>query len=594
MTVTDSLAAEEREHLHRLGLMRRHGAVVVIDQASSVHRIERDELGAVAQWVDFIARVRADILPVHEGRLVKSLGDGLLLEFSDVRQAVRAALALRTLSRTLQTEFGLRIGIESGAFLSTALDVYGVAVNRAARLMERASPGQIVISEQVRAYLVEDVDARLDDLGPQLLRHAQEPVRGYAVHDPVDRAESEIPPDVAMAPTLAIIPFRAEPQSPDFAALGDILCDALISDYSHSPFLHVIAHLSSQKLKSVAAPTELSRQLLRADYLLSGLIRVRGEQADFFVEVTETQSGDVIATGHLPLSIDGTFAHYRDTLERLRQMIANAIHGREIAQSASVPMQQVASHALLMKAIHIMHQLTPSAFSEAKRMLDLLCAREPRHPAPYAWTAHWHHLRIQQGWSEAIATDAVAARTACAQALDRNPDSSLALAVSGLMAAVFDRQPAMAERYSRHAVAVCPSDARAWLYFGAKHIFSDEGPQAVRAVKRASHLSPLDPYRFMFDSIAASAYFVSQNYAEAAAMAEQAYRRNRRHASTLRVRAAALLRIGHGEQARAAAAEMMAQEPGFTISSWQRRSPASDARSGRDLCDAFRALGVPA
>ena len=165
-------------------------AVLVVDIVESVRLIEQDEEGAIARWLSLVNHVEADLLAAGEGRLVKCLGDGMLMEFGDVRAALSVAFAIRHASKRLN--FGvapdrqmlLRMGIEISDVIIDQRDLYGRGVNLANRLASLAGPDEIVISAEVRDRLTPVLDADIEDLGECYLKHVEAPVRAYRIGPP--------------------------------------------------------------------------------------------------------------------------------------------------------------------------------------------------------------------------------------------------------------------------------------------------------------------------------------------------------------------------------------------------------------------------
>jgi adenylate cyclase len=161
-------------------------AVLVVDIVESVRLIEQDEVKIIGRWLALTEDVKS-ILPQHGGRYVKGLGDGMLLDFDDVRFAVSAALAIRELSNLEndscppEQKILLRMGMEVSDVIVLPNDVHGRGVNLAARLMTLAGPGEIVVSQHVRDRLTSSLDAEIYDLGDCFLRHLKEPVRAYRI-----------------------------------------------------------------------------------------------------------------------------------------------------------------------------------------------------------------------------------------------------------------------------------------------------------------------------------------------------------------------------------------------------------------------------
>ena len=165
-------------------------AILVVDVVESVRLIQEDEGGAIQRWRTYAAEAADRIAPAFGGRLVKSLGDGLMIEFPSAPSAVQAALALQQLS--LASNAGLadnrkmrvRIGVHVSPLIADARDIYGHGVNLTARLATLAGPDEIVVSAEVRDQLVPGVDADVEDLGECYLKHVTHPVRAFRVGAP--------------------------------------------------------------------------------------------------------------------------------------------------------------------------------------------------------------------------------------------------------------------------------------------------------------------------------------------------------------------------------------------------------------------------
>ena len=189
--------------------------IMFIDLFESVRLMEEDEQDIVRRWLELNNLVGSEILPTYRGRMVKSTGDGLLLEFFDVLPAVRAAFAIQIACNKLNAKVPahkhmlLRVGVHVGLVIAGAYDVYGRDVNLAARLTTLAGPGEIVVSADVRDQLIPVLDADIEDLGQCYLKHVQEPVRSYRVGPPgprpvIEQGSSSMP---ELRPTIAAIPF---------------------------------------------------------------------------------------------------------------------------------------------------------------------------------------------------------------------------------------------------------------------------------------------------------------------------------------------------------------------------------------------------
>jgi len=240
-----------------------------------------------------------------------------------------------------------------------------------------------------------------------------------------------------------------------------------------------------------------------------------------------------------------------------------------------------------------MHRISPPAFERAQQLLQVLIERAPRLASPYAWMAKWHVLRVTQGWSTDSHADGKAALENTKRALDRDATLSLAMTVEGQVNTYILKRLDVAEQLYAQALQSNPNDSLAWLLKGTLHAFRDEGKEALRHTRHALKLSPLDPLKYYFDSLAATAALSAGQNQRALSLASRSLRLNRTHGSTLRVLIATLWRLGREEEARQRAQELLKLDPGFRVSTFLERSPSAAFEGGRRVAQALELAGVP-
>jgi class 3 adenylate cyclase/TolB-like protein len=575
--------------------------VLVVDIVESVRLIELDEEGAIARWLSLVNHVEADLLATAEGRLVKCLGDGMLLEFSNVQKAVSVAFAIRHASKRLN--FGvapdrhmlLRMGIEISDVIIDQRDVYGHGVNLASRLASLAGPDEIVVSAQVRDRLTPVLDADVEDLGECYLKHVEAPVRAYRIGPPGPRPA--ITPGFFLGelrPTLAVIPFTAREGTADHRVLGEVLAEEMIRELSRSRDVNVISRLSTTAFRGRVVTLAEINAHLKADYVFSGIYRVDGQRMTLDAELAEAQSGHVAWADRVHDRLGGILDGEQELIGRLATEIRTAVRSRELQRARSQALPTLKSYTLLMAAITLMHRLSQRDFDEASKLLQTLIERARRQPIPLAWLAKWHVLRVQQGWSADPQHDAQLALQCTKQALDADPDSSLALVIDGLVHTnLLKRFDIAQERYQR-AIVASPNDSLAWLLKGTLHAFTDEGKQAVHDTELALKLSPLDPHSYYYDSLAATAHLTAGHYDRALELARRSLRANRSHTSTLRVMTVAQWQLGQRKEARRTAQELLRLEPDLTIGRYLARTPSAPYKVGKQVAHALHQAGIPA
>jgi TolB-like protein/tetratricopeptide (TPR) repeat protein len=488
----------------------------------------------------------------------------------------------------------LRIGLEVSDVIIEPDDVLGRGVNLAARLMTLAGPGEIVISARVRDQLTPDLDADIEDLGDCYLRHLPDPVRAYRIGPPGPRPliRRTLGQD-DLAPTIAVVPFSPRHVPLEHDIIGEVLAEEIIRSLSHTPELRVISRLSTTQLRGRQMSLAEISGHLNADYVLSGSYGSDARTVTVSAELAESKSGRILWTDRLKDEVSGILSGEAEIIGRIIGAVSSAIITRELQRSQSQPLPTLKAYTLLLGAIALMHTLSLRDFEQARHLLQTLLDRGVHHPIAQAWLAHWHVLRVQQGWSIDERQDGYLALEATKRALDLDSQCFEALAIDGFVHTNLLKKLDVAhERYDL-AIKANPNYALAWLLKGTLHAFTDDGVRAVEFTQRALELTPLDPRRYFYDSLAATACIAAAQYDRALALAQRSLRANCKHTSTLRSKIAAEWHLGLHDQARATARELMRLEPNLTVSRWLARSPAAPYNIGRDLADVLRRVGVP-
>ena len=574
--------------------------VLVVDVVESVRLIQADEEGTIQRWRSFVDHV-VHLLPSYEGRMVKSLGDGMMLEFPHVHGAIATAFAMQDASASAEANIPhnrrlrLRIGIHVSPLIADQYDVYGHGVNLAARLTTLAGPDEIVVSADVRDQLTPALDAEIEDLGECYVKHVEQPVRAFRVGAPGEQPVIErgsLTEDLRA--TIAVIPFRPRAlQASADDVLGQLLADEVISALSHSPEVNVISRLSTTAFQGRDVKLGDVSTYLRADYVVSGSYHVDNDRVILKAEMAETRSMQVVWSQTLKGSVRGIVTGEDPLAGRLVSEACAAMMVRELQRSQGKSAQSLQNHTLLLSSIALMHRISPLAFQRSQQLLQVLIDRTPRLAAPYAWLAKWHVLRCTQGWSSDTQVDGKAALDNTKRALDRDATSSLAMTVEGQVNTWILKRLDVAEQFYAQALQSNPNDSLAWLLKGTLHALRDEGKEAVRLTRHALKLSPLDPLRFYFEAHAASALLSTGQYQKALSLAKRSLLLNRTHASTLRVLVTASWHLGLHEQARDYVNQHMKLDPSFRVSTYLERSPSAGYEFGKRIANALVEAGAP-
>lgn len=575
--------------------------ITVLDVVESVRLMEQDEHDFIQRWHYFVEYAREHVLPQHGGRMLKSLGDGLMLEFADAQGCVKASFALQDIcrkgneGRRPDLQMHLRVGAHLAEFVSDQYDIYGTDVNLTARIATLAGPGETVVTAGLRDRLTAGLDADIEDLGECHLKHVHEPIRAYRIgpvgHAPVIERGSGIQLD--LRPTIAVIPFAMRGGEAGHEMLGEALADEVIAALSRTSELHVISRLSTTVFRERQEAVEDIRTHLNASYILSGTCRTTSSHLSLFVELIDVKTRHVIWADSLKAKVQGVFGIDDALIPQLVGAISSAVMSAEVGRARTHSLPNLQGYTLMLGAVALMHRNAPADFNRAKEMLDHLAERSRRHPIPHAWIAQWHVLKVQQGWSTDPAREAQLALDCTKRALDNAPDCALALSAEGFVYTNLLRQlDAGAERYDE-ALRINPNDSLAWLLKGTLHAFKGEGEMAMAGAERALKLSPLDPVRYFYDSLAATAALSACDYERARELAKRSLKANRSHTSTLRALTIAELQLGNLDEAQKAARTLLELEPGFTVRRFLERSPSSRYATGPLWAKSLELAGIP-
>ncbi|MCU0764620.1 MAG: hypothetical protein MUF32_00995 [Burkholderiaceae bacterium] len=583
---------------HWLEATRARRVVLFVDVVESVRLLAAHEDDVLSRWLRFVDALRAQVLPHHGGRLVRTTGDGLLIELTSVPQAIACALAIQQRVSEFNDAcpadalIGLRIGAHAADVLVGERDLFGAGVNLAARLCTLARPGGIVVSAEVRDGLIDGFDAEVEDLGDCYLKHVEGPVRAFAIGGRAGAAVAHAGPAV---PVLAIVPL----QDPGPAvggvdgALPEWVAEGLIGRLSRTGRLRVLSSLSTVVLGRRGLGGRPAGEALQAQFVVS----VRSLRIDARVllswELVDVAGNAVIAAAQLQTTVDALFAPDGLALDDLAAELLSAVDAEEVRRVDHLPLPNLDSYAMQAGAVAYMHRASRESFDRGRELLEALIDRHPRLATPRAWLAKWHVLRVTRGLTRDLPAEARQALALTQAAIDLEPHSALALAVDGFVRFHMHRDFDHARDCYTRALDCNPNEPLAWLFSSVLHAFEGSGDLAVEAAQRALALSPLDPMRCYFDSLAATAELSAGRFEQALAHARQALKGNRLHSSTLRAMTIAQVLLGQLEDARASMQALRALEPELTVQRYLDRFPGRARDTGLAWGEALREAGLP-
>jgi TolB-like protein/class 3 adenylate cyclase len=558
--------------------------VLVVDLVGSVRLMQLDELGVIRHWQSFQSFVVDSALPENHGRLVKSLGDGLMVEFDTAPSAAACALAMHRWFETHPQDVDvvpmqLRIGLHGTHVYEGEHDIYGTGVNLAARIAALAQPGQTVISTAVRDGLTDGLDGILEDLGDWFLKHVDHPVHVYGLR-PAGQVRrpprTHITEPPSLRPVLAVIPFVSRSMEPELYALGDLIVEGVIGQLSRTPELKVISHLSTQALRGRSASVEAAKSHLGAQFVLTGSYVARGNKLTVICQLVDAHRNEVLWADR----VSGEVEDLVEPRSEICDAIANGCHRALLdkeAQSALVrPIPNLQSSTLLVGGIGLMHRSAPAQFMRTREILEALVERHGQSALPRVWLAKWYVLCSTRGLGGKADTGAQAALQETRRALDAEPGNSLAWAMQGFVYCHLSKDVDHALQSCTRAIEWNTNESLAWLFKAMVHAFDGNGKEALPAGERALSLSPLDPLKYYYNSLMASIAISAERYDMAIDLAEQSLRANAAHLSSYRALVIAQSLAGRTDAARRSLALLEQHDPLFTIDRFAQGYPARD------------------
>jgi class 3 adenylate cyclase/TolB-like protein/tetratricopeptide (TPR) repeat protein len=573
-------------------------AILFADLVESV-RLFQDHPSLIDTWRQYAAAVRDEVAPACGGRLVRTAGDGLLLQFDHAALAVRAAHELHDRLARLNAAdnaaqdrmMWLRIGLHVADVVADEHELWGSGVNLAARVATLAQPGQSIATDVARAALDDGVHTVIEDLGERYLKHIAEPVRAFLLHPPGSSLARRALPQSDLRPAVAVVPFSALPADPAHDALGFALADDIIASLSRHSGLRVQSRASTAAVRGQVLELPRLRELLGASFMLSGQFYVRGARVRLTAELCELAGGQVLWTGTVTGDVDALFEGQDEVVPHLVAQVSQHVLAHELSRVRSLPMDSLASYSLLLGAGGLLNSLTQRDFGRAYEVLDHLAERHPRQGTPHAMLSEWHVFKLLQGWTDDPRTESLRAAKRAQEAIEREPDLPAALVADGVAKVFLDRDFAGAGKQFEKALEIDPHHVHAWARLSETLSEAGQHQEALDAVTRAIDLSPMDPRRFIHECYAARTLYVLGRYAEAANHARASVRRHALHAPSHRLLIASMWMDGRQEAAREAASNYVRLLPGANVSG----SPSVEGSRvvTTPFARALHAAGVP-
>jgi len=395
-----------------------------------------------------------------------------------------------------------------------------------------------------------------------------------------------------LKPTVAVIPLHIQGEPKD-NPIGEILADSIITGLSSSDALNVISRLSTTIFRNREISLQGIGEHLNADYIFNGTYLLNGKTLRLNVELCTANDGRIVWADRLERTFDNINILEQDIANEIAEKISDQIVGNELNRTLTGNTASMETYSLMISAIRLMHRESRSDFTRARKMLQAVIERPVNSPAPYAWLAKWHVLEFNRGWNtndKAVAENAIR----CTQmALDVDSHCSLALTIDGFVHTNILKDLETGNARYDQALSLNPNESLAWLLKGTLNAFKGLGSKALDETSKARRLSPLDPLRYYYESLSATAALSAEKYELAIELATSSLRVNNMHTSTLRALAIAQSELGKLDDARETVTRILRLDPTLTVRNYLERSPSRDYAIGEKWSEALCRAGLP-
>ena len=545
-------------------------AILAADVAGYSRVMERDETAAFTALRSHIAQHVKPTIARHHGRTVKLMGDGLLAEFHSATDAVRAAIAIQqgmternaVAPRDEAMEF--RIGINIGELIVDGDDLYGEAVNLAARLQAVAKPGGICVSADAYRQIRDKAGLAFRDLGEHRLKNLTDPVRVYELASATSSAApgrptaADLPP---LRPAVAVLPFENIGGDPEQEYFSDGLTDDIITALAAWRSFPVIARNSCFAYKHRPLNAKQAAAELGASYLLEGGVRKGGGRLRVNASLIDAATGYQLWAERYDRQLEDVFALQDEISRRIAAVIEPALTRAELQRSTAKQARNLEGWDLYLRGMSHLHEFTKQGTARAREMFLAAIHLDDTYSRAYAGLAWSNSRDLLLGHAEDREKTKSELFEAARRAVALDGLSSLA---HHLLSTAYiwrdEHEFAIAE--GRMAVDLNPSDAEALHALGNKLDLAGD-PEGILRMEQAQQLNPQDPQQHMYKSFLARAYVAAGEYGQAVSAAREAIRRRPDYPHAHYVMAMALGHLGRSVEARTALCECERLDPGF-------------------------------
>ena len=563
---------------------RRLAAILAADEPGYSRLMGAEEEGTLERLKALRRELVDPKIAEHKGRIVKTTGDGLLVEFASVVDAVRCAVEVqqampeRNTGIAPDSRIELRIGINLGDVIVEGDDLYGDGVNIAARIEALADAGGVLVSNTVHDHVRDRLPFLFEDLGEQQVKNITRPVRVYRVRpegphpspplpglDPgitgegSARAGAAEPQALALPdkPSIAVLPFANMSGDPEQEYFADGMVEEIITALSRIRWLFVIARNSSFTYKGQSVDVKQVGRDLGVRYVLEGSVRKAGARVRITAQLIEASTGTHLWADRFDGSHEDVFELQDKVASSVAGVIEPALLAAEMRRSAARPTTDLSAYDLYLRALATIWPITKERIVEALGLLEQAITIDPHYGPALSWATICHLRLVGDGWTEAPETNRHKAIDLSRRALQVGGDDPGILANAALVLAISGEDLGAMIGLVDRALALNPSFARGWYVSSTLRMWAGQHDLAIEHVETSMRLSPRERMGQPLSRIG-EAYFFKHQFDEAAAKLLLSIQDNPGSTVPYRYLAACYAHMGHLDEAREVVARLRA------------------------------------
>jgi adenylate cyclase len=581
---------------------RRLAAIAFADVVGWSSHVERDDLQTLRAWKVMRSELLEPKFREYHGRLQHNAGDGILVEFPSAVDAVAWALeAQRGVSQLGigegSLQLSLRISINVEDVIVDEETIIGDGVNIAARILQFAMPGEVVVTGNVRDYVWNKMTVSFGDLGERDLKNISRPVRVYRVDPPEAGIKIPVPRQPHLSwtkrPAIAVLPFRDLGGNADQAYFSEGISEDIIRSVSRSHAVYVIAWNSTLRYRDRKMDSRSIAGELGVRYILEGTVRRRKSNMRIATELTDVTTGRTLWADKFDGQDSDIFEFHDRIATRIAAEIEPKVYQAESARVLTKSTDSLDAYDCVLRALSLLYSLDTRQFAEAGDFLQQAVTRDPSYAQAHAYLAWWLNLKRGEGRSTDLKGDAEKAISAAMRAVELDPEDAFCLAVAGHIQGFLNHSLDAAVDLFDRALQLNENSAFAWGIGGSTYCFLGRPDEALERLRNAWRLSPFDPLNFWFYTVAGLAEFVAGRYDQAIGWLRKAQRLNPRFSACNRTLAASLALAGDLDAARTTAQQVLALEPGFRVSVFASWYPLRRPGDLERFAEGLRLAGLP-